>query len=239
VPAPRRPPPPSLPAWLLPGAPRRCHEDATQPPDPSHTSPWPLTPRPLTPTPAERSRRRRRAPPWPQPLPRLVDALRGSASTPSSSPSSRAPPEALQRRPRHRLQPLAAGELFGDSRAPASPRPRRCLCWICREPLPLSPLSPCSSAPSSHRGHRSRQLLAAGHVATATTAMQACVRAHRCTQRTPRSRAHPPDLHAVLRSPVSVHARTLAAAKEVAAVSSGHPSCCCLTLWMRLTPRNP
>ena len=151
---------------------------ATQPLRPLSLSPvLTLFPGSLSHSP-KRSRRRRRAPPWPQPSPSPSDAPPSSAVTPPSSPPSRAPPEALQRRPRHHLQPLAAGELFGDSRAPVPPRPRHCLYRIRREPLPLSPLSPCSSAPSSHHGHRSRLLLAAGHVATAATAVQAHVRAY-------------------------------------------------------------
>ena len=74
----------------------------------SRTLPLPLLPLPPA---TERSRRHRRAPSRPPPPPSLADALKGSASTPSSSPPIHGPPEALPRRPQARPQPSAAGEL--------------------------------------------------------------------------------------------------------------------------------
>ena len=94
----------------------------------------------------ERVRRRRRASSWPQPLPRLVVSPRGSASTPSSSPPTHAPPDALHRR-RRRLPHLRPPRIFAVDSPPSSlPRARfygpcnRC------EATTLFPLTPCSIA---------------------------------------------------------------------------------------------
>ena len=63
----------------------------------------------------KRVRRRRRASPWPQPLPRLVVAPRSSASTPSSSPPSHEVPDALQPRHHRRFPPRAPTTTAVDS----------------------------------------------------------------------------------------------------------------------------
>ena len=115
-----------------------------------HLLPW------LSPSHApERSRRHRRAPPWPQPLPCPVVAPRGSASTPSSSPPSHEVPDALQRRRHRRFHRRPPKLIAADSGATGRPRPRPRAPWTRCERLHLTPLTPLPLA------HRSRRPLAA------------------------------------------------------------------------------
>ena len=93
--APERPRPPPASPWPPPASsstPRRRHAPPCL--SPSLSRVLILSPGPLSHSP-ERSRRHRRAPSRPPPPPSLADALKGSASTPSSSPPIHGPPEAL------------------------------------------------------------------------------------------------------------------------------------------------
>ena len=179
----RVPPPTCSPAsstaWMPLALPRR------PPGTPSH-SPSLLSPPPfLLRAAAERSRRRRRASPWPQPLPHLADALRGSASTPSSSSPSHAPREPLQHRHQLRLLPRTPAIVVATPSSPEPPPSCRPIHAMHCEPLNRFPLLLCANSSSSSHFRRDRDLAGAGHVAVVVLAglrpNQACHHAQRVT----------------------------------------------------------
>ena len=173
--APERPrPPPASPGHLLlPLVALDPVRDATHPPRPLTLSPSSSLPLALSRAATEHTRRRRRASPRPPSTPCLSDEFRGAAIAFCvfyTNPFDRGSPVASSR---------SSSPTFGrrrtseDSRAPAPPRPRRCLHQIRCELLFHSPSSSRSFPYSSRPFHRSRLLLAAGHgvaVATATAA---------------------------------------------------------------------
>ena len=217
---PRRPPPPCLAASSFPGLSR----DATQPrppltspslsgpPSPSllcfpshdRTEPPPPTRATVAtghPTPYRRPRKLR-----PDPLFLPTDPR--PSGSPAASPSS-SPPTFGRRR------------TFEDSRAPAPPRPRRCLHQIRCELLFHSPSSSRSFPYSSRPFHQSRLLLAAGHAMAVTTATAARSRAHRRAHRNLRNPKHLTTRPPVHRSAGPANPRAPAAASVLAAVISG------------------
>ena len=109
----------SLPACL---APPRCTRRRHAAPGPLSLSPVPLPSLLSLPLAPERAHRRRSLLPWPQPLPRLAVAPRGSASTPSSSPPSHEVPDALQRRHHRRFRRRPPKIAAVDSPPPTPPR---------------------------------------------------------------------------------------------------------------------
>ena len=194
--------------------PRPLLDDATE----RHAAPGSLSlspdPFPLLcslPLTSERAHRRRSLLPWPQPLPHLAVAPRGSASTPSSSPPSHEVPDALQRRHHRRFRRRPPKIAAVDSPPPPPPRDHRAAHRPRCELLFHSPSSPRSFPHSSRPSHRSRLLLAAGHGAAVARVTPACARACYQVRRPPRSPQRPSVSPLVHRSAVFDLGRTSAA----------------------------
>ena len=154
-----RPPP----ACRLPLVALDSLRGATQPPGPSRSLPraHPPTLFSLSHAATEHTRRRRSMPPWPQPLCRPADALRGAAAT--YSPSS--PSYTSQDGPKttsaaffsdhgRRMPP-------SDSPSPPPPRAHQPLRLIRCELLRQSPPSPGTFSPANANIHRSGELTTA------------------------------------------------------------------------------
>mgnify|MGYP006961252381 CR=1 FL=1 len=142
------------------------------------------------------------------------------SGSPAASPSSSSPTFGRRR-------------TFEDSRAPAPPRPRRCLYRIRCELLFHFPSSPRSFPHASRPFHRGRELLTAGDDADKARATGASYRARQRAPHLTRNLTHtlasppvPPNANPDL-------ARTPAAASLAAADATANPNSSGLLHWMR------
>lgn len=88
----------------------------------------------------ESDRRRRSLPSCPEPPPQPSAMPKGSASTPSSSPSTHSMPDAPERSPRRRIQPREADFTMATPSSLSLPRARFDAPCTLRELLPPTPL---------------------------------------------------------------------------------------------------
>ena len=227
-------PPPCLPhaleALLVP------RRQPCPPPRPLTLSPSSSLPLALSRAATEHTRRRRRASPRPPSTPCLSDEFRGTAIAFCvfyTNPFDRGSPVASSR---------SSSPTFGrrrtseDSRAPAPPRPRRCLYRIRCELLFHFPSSPRSFPHASRPFHRGRELLAAGDDADKARATGASYRARQRAPHLTRNLTHTPASPPVPPNANPDLARTPATAASLPPVSSGHLSPCRLHRWMRASP---
>ena len=222
----------SLPA-SRPRGPSSATETATRPPRPLTLSPSSSPPLALSRAATEHTRRHRRASPQPPSTPCLSDEFRGTAIAFCvfyTNPFDRGSPVASSR---------SSSPTFGrrrtseDSRAPAPPRPRRCLYRIRCELLFHFPSSPRSFPHASRPFHRGRELLTAGDDADKARATGASYRARQRAPHLTRNLTHtlasppvPPNANPDL-------ARTPAAASLAAADATANPNSSGLLHWMR------